>query len=164
MRSDLNLAHRRIQSSTQIPRKESTPRPDEPCMRARHSHGTAHRPLRPLPASRRLIEAEAATSSVTEPARAACVVGLAGEHPEPELSFGARLDAQGVSEVRAGARGAPAIVAMVRVLIVLFIVAGAVVIAMELRTPREGPRRQGPCTERIERTEYIERMCARNSP
>jgi len=130
----------------------------------RTRHGTAHRPLRPLPASHRLVEAEAATPIVTEPARATCVVGLVGEHPEPELSFGARLDAQGVSEVRAGARGAPAIVAMARVLIVLFIVAGAVVIAMELRTPREDPRRQGPCTERIERTEYIEQTCTRDSP
>lgn len=101
-------------------------------MRARH--GTGHRPLRPLPASHRLVEAEAATSIVTEPARVAGVVGLVGEHPEPELSFGARLDAQ-----------------------------DTVVIAMELRTPREDPRRQGPCTERIEQTEYIERMCARNS-
>lgn len=45
---------------------------------------------------------------------------------------------------------------------VLFIVAGAVVIGMLLRTPSEDPRRRGPCTERIERTEYIERMCARD--
>jgi hypothetical protein len=85
-----------------------------------------------------------------------------GAQPEPALSFGARVDPQGVSEVRAGARGAPAIVAMARVLIVLFIAAGAVVIGMLLRTPREDPRRCGPCTERIERTEYIERMCARD--
>jgi hypothetical protein len=66
--------------------------------------------------------------------------------PEPALSFGARIDPRGVSEVRAGARGAPAIVALARVLIVLFLVAGAVVIAvvigMGLRTPREDPRRQ----------------------
>lgn len=103
-------------------------------------------------------------SIVTEPARVTRLVRFADEHAEPELSFGARLDPQGISEVRAGARGAPAIVAVARVLIVLFIVAGAVVITMGFRTPREDPRRRGlgPCTERIERTEYIERTCARD--
>jgi hypothetical protein len=101
------------------------------------------------------------TSTATGPARVACVVGLMGEQPEPELSFRARVDAQGVSEVRVGARGAPAIVAITRVLIVLFIVAGAVVIGMVLRTPRENPPRCGPRTERMERAEHVEWMCAR---
>ena len=89
-----------------------------------------------------------ASSSIATTSR---VVGLVGEHhrPEPELSFRARRDALGVSEVRAGARGAPAIVAVSRVLIVLFIVAGTVVIALGLCTPREDPRQRDlrPCTE-----------------
>jgi hypothetical protein len=59
-------------------------------------------------------------------------------------------------------------VALARVLIALFLVAGAVVIAvviaMGLRTPREDPRRQdlGRCTKRIERTEVTERTCRRD--
>ena len=90
-------------------------------------------------------------------------MGLVDKGPEPELSFGARLDLQGVSEVRAGARGPVAIAAVARVLIVLLIVAGAVAITMALCAPREDSRRKlGPCTERIERTEYIERTCARD--
>jgi hypothetical protein len=82
-------------------------------------------PSDPAPFSTRVTPP---TSTVTGPARVACIVRLVDEQPEPELSFSARVDPQGVSEVRAAARGASAIVAIARVLIVLFIVAGAVVI------------------------------------
>jgi sugar phosphate permease len=93
--------------------------------------------------------------------------------PDPELSFDGRIDIQGVSKVRAGARGTPAIVALQRVLIILGVVvalvAGAVAIVavvMAARAQREDPQRQGlgRCTEHIERTEhteYIERTCTR---
>lgn len=110
----------------------------------------------------------AAASTVLELPRVVGRLAPLTPEPEPALSFGARIDPRGVSEVRAGPHGAPAIVALARVLIVLFLVAGAVVIAvvigMGLRTPREDHRRQdlGRCTERIERTEVIERTCTRD--
>jgi hypothetical protein len=59
--------------------------------------------------------------------------------PEPELAFGGRLDLQGASEVRADARGTPAIMALQRVLIVL-----------SPRPPRHEPARR-PCLVRRER-------------
>jgi hypothetical protein len=81
-----------------------------------------------------------------------------------EFAFDLQHDPQGVTKVRAGARGVPAITALACSLIVLFVVAGIVAIDMGPRTPREAPRRrETPCTEsiqRIERTEYIERTCA----
>jgi hypothetical protein len=72
-----------------------------------------------------------------------------------EFVFGLRHDPRGATEVRAGARGAPAITAVARVLIVLIVVTGIVAVAVGLRA-REAPRRRepGPCIERIERTEY----------
>jgi hypothetical protein len=81
-----------------------------------------------------------------------------------EFVFDLQHAPRGATKVRAGARGVPAITALARVLIVLFVVAGIVAIVMGARTPREDPRRrENPCTERIqriERTEYIERTCA----
>jgi hypothetical protein len=50
------------------------------------------------------------------------------------------------------------------VLIVFFAMVGAVLIARSGGTPREEPRREdlGRGTERIQRTEVIERTCARD--
>lgn len=83
--------------------------------------------------------------------------------PEPALSFDGQLDLRGVSsKVRADARSPLAVVAVV--LIVLFIVAGAVLIARGGGTSREAPGRKdlGRCTERIQRTEVVERTCTRD--
>jgi hypothetical protein len=124
----------------------------------------------------------ATESTVTELPR---IVGLVNEHhrpepaatiaelprterraeppaPEPELSFGGQLDLRGVSKARADARSPLAIVAVV--LIVLFIVAGVVLVARSGGTRREEPPREelGRCTERIHRTEVIERTCSRD--
>jgi hypothetical protein len=82
--------------------------------------------------------------------------------PEPALSFDGQLDLRGVSKVRADARSPLAVVAVV--LIVLFVVAGVVLIARSGGRQREEPHREdlGRCTERIQRTEVIERTCARD--
>jgi hypothetical protein len=83
------------------------------------------------------------------------------------LSFGLRVESQGVRQVRAGARGKPAIVALQRVLIVLVLVGGAVAIVWSLRTSPEQPLCPdlgGRYTEHLEHTphtEYIERSCTR---
>jgi hypothetical protein len=83
--------------------------------------------------------------------------------PEPALSFDGQLELRGVSsKVRADARSPLAIVTVV--LIILIIVAGAVLVASGGGTWRGDPRREdlGRCTERIQRTEIIERTCARD--
>jgi hypothetical protein len=82
--------------------------------------------------------------------------------PEPALSFDGQLDLRGVSKVRADARSPLAVIAVV--LIVLFIVAGVVLVARGGDTRGAEPRREdlGRCTERIQRTEVIERTCARD--
>jgi hypothetical protein len=101
-----------------------------------------------------------------EPARRVSVNEHDRPEPAPELSFGLRVESQGAGQVRAGAHGKPAIVALQRVLIALVLVAGAMAIVRSLRTSPEQPRRPdlGRCTEHIERTphtEYIERTCTR---
>lgn len=77
----------------------------------------------------------------------------------PALSFDGQLDLRGVSKVRADARSPLAVVAVV--LIVLFIVAGVVLVARSSGTRREEPRREdlGRCIERIE---VIEMTCTRD--
>jgi hypothetical protein len=94
------------------------------------------------------------------PAAASLPIEWPSEPPAPEeLSVDAQL---GGMKVRAGARSPLAIVAVV--LIVLIIVVGKVLIARTGGTSREELRREelGRCTERIQRTELIERPYARD--
>lgn len=103
----------------------------------------------------------AATSIVLGLTRVGGCLAPVPPEPEPALSFDGQLNLRGVSKVRADARSPLAVVAVV--LIVLFIVAGVVLVARG-GTQREEFRREdlGRCTERIQRTEFIERTCVRD--
>jgi hypothetical protein len=84
---------------------------------------------------------------------------------KPELLFDGHFDIRGISKVRAGAHGPLAVSALAVVLIVL--VVGVVVVARTSGISgmrREDSRRRDfdRCTERIQRTEVIERSCARD--
>jgi len=94
------------------------------------------------------------------------VVPMDPHPPEPELSFRARLEPDGSgAEVSARARSRIGVIAVSCVLIVFFVMVGAVLIARSGGdVQRAEPHREdrGRCTERIQRTEVIERTCARD--
>jgi hypothetical protein len=101
-------------------------------------------------------------STVTEPPG----VEDSTEPPVPELSLRARVESHGNAEIWARARTRLGVIAVSCVLIVFFIMVGAVLIARSGGSTRrrEEPHREelGRCTERIQRTEVIEWTCARD--
>jgi hypothetical protein len=86
------------------------------------------------------------------------------EPPAAELSFRARVEPHGSAEVSARARSKIGVIAVSCVLIVFFIVAGIVLVTRSGGAQREQLRREdlGRCTERMQRTEVIERTCTRD--
>jgi hypothetical protein len=81
----------------------------------------------------------------------------------PELSVGVRYGADGSTDVRTNARGVPAMLAYVAVLLMLIVVGGFVTVFAITHPPHEErPRRETQgCTERIERSDHIDGSNAR---
>jgi hypothetical protein len=78
----------------------------------------------------------------------------------PELSVGVRHGADGSTGVHTHARGVPAILAYVAVLLMLIVVGGFVAVFAITRPQHDDPPRRATqdCTERIERSDHIERI------
>jgi hypothetical protein len=105
---------------------------------------TRHAKKRSDTTSQAATNAPTRAESALKPIDTACTA-------EPAMYIGTRFDAKGTREAVAVARGSLAIVAMASILIVLFIVAGVVLMARVSHTPVDDLNlrdRRGAATER----------------